>query len=166
MIRSSLLEITSNFKNGELQIQAAQVRQMIRALFSNTDHRQEALAKIHDTKSSDNSRTRGLSGKLWILQFQSDQTSLWISPLPDSYYYYCRSLPSSQATLSLVHSFSCSTLIHSKWWLTLSHFRLKISLFRENDFNIMADSRSQPLDVRLKLLEQFILNPSKHQGSV
>ena len=57
MIRSSLLEITSNFKNGELQIQAAQVRQMIRALFSNTDHRQEALAKIHDTKSSDNSRT-------------------------------------------------------------------------------------------------------------
>lgn len=28
----------------------------------------------------------------------------------------------------------------------------------------MADSRSQPLDVRLKLLEQFILNPSKHQG--
>ena len=53
MIRSSLLEITSNFKSGELQIQAAQVRQMIRALFSNTDHRQEALAKIHDTTSSD-----------------------------------------------------------------------------------------------------------------
>ena len=47
MIRSSLLEITSNFKSGELQIQAAQVRQMIRALFSNTDHRQKALAKIH-----------------------------------------------------------------------------------------------------------------------
>jgi hypothetical protein len=53
MIRSSLLEITSNFKSGELQIQAAQVRQMIRALFSNTDHRQEALAKIHDSTSSD-----------------------------------------------------------------------------------------------------------------
>lgn len=60
MIRSSLLEITSNFKSGELQIQAAQVRQMIRALFSNTDHRQEALAKIHDTTSSDSRTTRTL----------------------------------------------------------------------------------------------------------
>ena len=28
----------------------------------------------------------------------------------------------------------------------------------------MADSRSQPLDVRLKLLEQFILNPPRHEG--
>jgi len=65
MIRSSLLEITSNFKNGELQIEASQVRQMIRALFSNTDHRQQALAKIHDVSSSSTrpQQSRGLGAK-------------------------------------------------------------------------------------------------------
>ena len=46
MLRSSLLEIVAAYKNTELQLPAGQIRSLIRALFSNTEHRQSSLAQI------------------------------------------------------------------------------------------------------------------------
>ena len=46
MLRSSLLEIVAAYKNSELQLPAGQIRSLIRALFSNTEHRQSSLAQI------------------------------------------------------------------------------------------------------------------------
>jgi hypothetical protein len=46
ILRSSLMEITAAFRNKEIKIEASIVRSLIRALFSNTDHRQASLAKI------------------------------------------------------------------------------------------------------------------------
>lgn len=46
LLRSSLLEIVAAYKNSELQLPAGQIRSLIRALFSNTEHRQSSLAQI------------------------------------------------------------------------------------------------------------------------
>ena len=46
ILRSSMLEIVAAFKTSELSLEAGQVRSLIRALFSNTEHRQKALAQI------------------------------------------------------------------------------------------------------------------------
>ena len=46
ILRSSMLEIVAAFKTSELSLEAGQVRSLVRALFSNTEHRQKALAQI------------------------------------------------------------------------------------------------------------------------
>lgn len=46
MLRSSLTEIVGMWKTGETRLTQSQVRSLIRALFSNTDHRSTALAEI------------------------------------------------------------------------------------------------------------------------
>merc|ERR1712130_285256 len=46
MLRSSLSEITGMWKSGETGLTKEQVRSLIRALFSNTEHRSKALALI------------------------------------------------------------------------------------------------------------------------
>ena len=46
MLRSSLSEITGMWKTGETGLSKEQVRSLIRALFSNTEHRSNALAQI------------------------------------------------------------------------------------------------------------------------
>ena len=40
------MEITTSHNNGEMDLEVSVVRSLIRALFSNTDHRQAALLKI------------------------------------------------------------------------------------------------------------------------
>ena len=46
LLRSSLSEIIGMWKTGETKLTSTQVRSMIRALFSNTDHRSNALSLI------------------------------------------------------------------------------------------------------------------------
>jgi hypothetical protein len=46
LLRSSLLEIVGMWKTGETQLKIEDIRNMIRALFSNTDHRSNALAQL------------------------------------------------------------------------------------------------------------------------
>lgn len=46
LLRSSLSEIVGMWKTGETKLNAGQIRSMIRALFSNTEHRSNALSVI------------------------------------------------------------------------------------------------------------------------
>ena len=46
VLRSSMLEIVAAFNQHELKLTAVQCRALIRALFANTQHRQNSLAQI------------------------------------------------------------------------------------------------------------------------